>query len=157
LKLNQLFATRGRLVTLGAGQLDEPAFDLGKQRGRQRAVVARVSVERPDIRSWPNKPVAFGQDDPGAVVIEAQALFGCQRNFDCVRRVGWWGMENRSTRTAGLPSSTCATIANTSTGPILVALFATFEKLPMPEVRVAKEPADFWFSRQHACPSGPQH
>ena len=41
--------------------------------------------------------------------------------------------------------------------PILVALFATFEKLPMPEVRVAKEPADFWFSRQHACPSGPQH
>src|SRR6187551_1074759 len=68
LKLNQLFATRRRLVALGAGQLDKPSFDLGKQRRRQWAVVARFSIERSDIRSRPNKPVALGQDNPGAVV-----------------------------------------------------------------------------------------
>ena len=38
-------------------------------------------------------------------------------------------------------------------GPILVALFATFEMLPVAEIGIAEDVADLDFSRQHACPS----
>lgn len=38
-------------------------------------------------------------------------------------------------------------------GPVLVALLAAFEVLPVPEIRIAEDVADLDLSRQHACPS----
>lgn len=42
-------------------------------------------------------------------------------------------------------------------GTILVALFAAFEVLPVPEIGIAEDVADLDFSRQHSCPSAVRH
>ncbi|MBB6219223.1 hypothetical protein GGI64_001808 [Rhizobium leguminosarum] len=51
-------------MALSARQLDKTALDLVEQRRRQRAEIATLIVDRPNVRPWPNKAIAFRYDDP---------------------------------------------------------------------------------------------
>lgn len=69
-----------RRVPLCPGEFDEAALDLGKQRRRQWPEVTAVAVDRPNVGTRPGKTVAFGKQDPGALVIEPEPPFGRRRN-----------------------------------------------------------------------------
>jgi len=104
-------------MPLRPGQFDEAALHLAEQRRRQRSDIPRLAIDRSDIRS--RRFVA------GGISIASSALPG-----------GVWVIGK--TRTIGVPSSRCATMA--STRAILVTFFAAFEMLPMPEMLVWTAP-----------------
>ena len=69
-------------------QFDKPPFYFCEQRGRKRAKISRVGLDRADVGSRPNKPVALAQDDPGPFVIQPESAFHRRRDLD---RGGWVG------------------------------------------------------------------
>src|SRR3954447_19482299 len=73
---------------LAAGDRHEASLDLTEKLGRQLSVIAAVRVNGPQIRPRPREPVAFRQDDPGALGVELQAVFHRGRNLDRVGRIG---------------------------------------------------------------------
>src|SRR5215207_9459381 len=73
---------------LAAGDRHEAPLDLTEKLWRQLSVIAAICVHGPQIRPRPREPVAFRQDDPGALVVELQADFHRGRNLDCVGRIG---------------------------------------------------------------------
>lgn len=87
-----LFAACRRPVSLRFGQLDKPPLDLGEQCRRQMPQIARFAIDCPHVRTRPDKPVAFRQHDPRALVVEPQAPFGRRRDFDFVVRIFWRAM-----------------------------------------------------------------
>lgn len=87
--MQQLLASGRSTVALCPRQFDEPAFDLFKQRRWQCPVVAAFLVDRPDVRSRPDKAVAFGQNNPGALIVELEATLGGGRDFDSILWIGW--------------------------------------------------------------------
>ena len=148
-----LFASWRRQMTAASGQLDKPPFNLGKQGRRKRTIVARVIIERPDIRPRPNETIAFAQHDPGSLVVEPKTSLRSRWKFDRRSGVGRRRMGDRQNT-----NGRCAVFPHCDDGQhqrrtILVALFPPFQMLPMPQIGVAENPTYFWFSRQHACPS----
>lgn len=146
-----------RRVPLRAGEFDEAALHLGKQRRRQRPEIAAVAIDRPDVRPRPGEAVAFGKHNPGALVIEPKPALGCRRDLDRFvgpgrRRVG--DRQHPHQRRAVLERGDQR---QHQTGSILVALFAAFEMLPVPEIGIAEDVTDLDFSRQHSCPSAVRH
>lgn len=148
-----LFASWRRQMTAASGQLDKPPFDLGKQGRRKGTIVARVSLERPDIRPRPNEMIAFAQHDPGSLVVEPKTSLRSRWKFDCRSGVGRRQMGDRQNT-----NGRCTVFQHCDNGQdkrraIFVALFPSFQMLPMSKIGIAKNPTDPWFSRQHTCPS----
>lgn len=142
-----------RRVPLCPGEFDEAALDLGKQRRRQWPEVTAVAVDRPNVGTRPGKTVAFGKQDPGALVIEPEPPFGCRRNLDRLVGAGRRRMGDRQHTHDWRAVLKRGDQRQHQAWPIFVALFATFEILPVPEIRIAEDVADLDFSRQHSCPS----
>ena len=153
----RLFTACRRSMTLSSRQLDKAAFDLLKQCRRQRTEVAGLGLDRPYIWPWPDKSVAFRQNNPGSLVVQSEAPFRCWRDLD---RVSW--IRGRRMRDRQNPHGRRSIFQGCSDRQhecraILVTLLPAFEMLPMPKIRISEEPADLWFSRQHAFPSTVRH
>ena len=105
-----LFGARHAGVNQGGHRLaardgDEAALDLVEQSRWQRAVIAAGAVERPDIRPRPDKPIAFGEDNPRAIVIKAEPALDVGRDLDSASEIGWRRVgdrQNSNNRNAGL-------------------------------------------------------
>lgn len=153
----QLLASGRRTVAPRPSLFDEPAFDLFEQSWRQCSVVAAFAVDWPDVRSGPDEAVALRQDNPRPLVVKSQAPLGGRRDFNGVLRIGRRRMRDgqnpHGRRTVFQRSDNRQDKHRT----VLVCLLPSFEILPMPEIRISEEPADLWFSRQHAFPSTVRH
>jgi len=140
-------------MTLALGKLDKPALHLLEHRRRQWPVISALAVSGAHVRPGPDEAVAFGEHDPGSLVIEAKATLGRSRDFDCFAGIGRWGMRDRQNTYRGCPVFKRRNNCQHQSGAVLVTVLPSVQTLPMPEMGIAKDPADFWFSRQHACPS----
>src|SRR5271166_6711451 len=82
-------------ASFAARYRDETASDLGEQLWWKRAVVAGLTIDGPQVRPRPDEAVAFGQDDPGARLVEAETSLGHGGNFDRIGGIGRWRLGNR--------------------------------------------------------------
>src|SRR5690606_25898819 len=150
---DRLHAPRCCLVTLASRQINKTALDLVEQRRWQRTVISRLTVEWPDARARPDKAIALRQDDPGPRGVQTEPAFRGRRNLNRrlrIRRRRMGDGQDTDCRRAILPRRNNR---QNQCGTIFIALFPSLQMLPVPQIGIAKDPADLWFSRQHACPS----
>lgn len=115
-------ARRAR-VRLACRDGDKPALDRGKQRRRQRPVIAALRLQRPDVGPRPGEPVAFRQNDPRPLAVKPQAqLAAAGISMASAGTDGGVWVIGR-TRTTGEPSSCMATSASTRQGRSLSPFF----------------------------------
>lgn len=51
-------------------------------------MISALAVNRPNIRPRPDETIAFGQHDPGSLVIETQAALSGRRDLDGFVEIG---------------------------------------------------------------------
>lgn len=151
--LRGLFCSHACLVTASTRDIDKAPLNFSKQSRGQRAIIAAVGVERPQVRSWPGKPIALVQNNPRSFFIQPQPIFHRRWNLNGSigirrRRVG----DGQNTHDGGSVLKRCRKRQN-QTGPVLVAFFSALKMLPMPEISITQNVTGFNVSRQHACQS----
>ncbi|CAH2605879.1 protein of unknown function (plasmid) [Rhodovastum atsumiense] len=129
-------------LTLAVGKIG--LRDLPEQRARHFAVdygPRRTAWNRSYVRTWPDEGIAFGGDDPGWQVVQAEpALFG-HRKGNGIRRIGRGRMSDGQDQDLSVPLADLHRERQHQGGPVLPPFFPPGGILIGPEVGVADDTA----------------
>lgn len=121
-------------MTGTAGKGDKAVSDLGKQRRWYRTIITSFAVDRRQIRSRPDKAIAFAEHDPGTLIVQSEAAFGCGGNFNCLVIPWRWRMGDGQNPDNRGSVFQCRRDSQYENRTVLVALFPPLLKLPVPQI-----------------------
>ncbi len=148
--MQALFGAMRLLMTRAACKRHKTGSDLFKQRRRYRTVITGIAIDRPQIRSRPDKAIAFAEHDPRTLIIQAKTALGGSGNFDRFVNSLRWRVGDRQNPDNRRSVFQCRRDSQYENRTILVAFFPPLLELPVPQIRVSENPADLGLTRNHA-------